>query len=81
LAFSAEAYGAISLEIPKDFSLLAGLISVVTDPVQSQLSAPPEYVMPDADDPFLGTDRGIEGAEAPDLEAAEEGSDPQLQLL
>lgn len=81
LAFSADAYGAISLEIPKDFSLLAGLISVVTDPVQSQLSAPPEYVMPDADDPFLGTDRGTEGSEAPDLEAAEEGSDPQLQLL
>jgi DNA protecting protein DprA len=81
LAFSANAYGAISLEIPKDFSLLTGLISVSTEPGQAPLSEPPEYVMPDTADPSTGSELRSDDAVGLDVEVAENGSDPQLQLL
>jgi DNA processing protein len=81
LEFSAAAYGAISLEIPKEFSLLTGLISVLTEPAQVSLSDPPEHLAPDMTGRFLGSDSPSDSNINNDAEVVGDGSDPQLQLL
>lgn len=46
LSFSEKEYKALSLEIPKDTQLLAGLISFFTEPEQIQINDPPEHLAP-----------------------------------
>jgi DNA processing protein len=81
LAFSQSSYGAIALEIPKDSSLLAGLISLVVDPDQVQISEIPEYLTSEKSESLLTPEQQTEIPPDKNLDNTEEILDLQLPLL
>ena len=79
LRYSEETHHAFSLEIPKDTQLLVGLVTLFTDPEQTQINDPPEHVVADQIGDFSGSLNSASDNEGTiDLDS---NKDNQLSLL